>query len=414
MAAVMIGIDPHKGSHTAVAIDAAEEQLGALQVRASAGQASTLVEWAAAWPDRIWAVEGAGGLGHLLAQQLLAAGEQVLDVQPKLGSRVRLLSSGKSGKSDPNDARSVAVAALRSPVRHVVTADDHAVVLKVWSKRHRDLSRLRCQAACRLHAALCEIIPGGVPKRITAAAAAALLEANPPAGPVPAAWHQLAAELAADLRQLDDKLRQTRQQITAAVRASGTTLTGIFGVGPVIAATIIGDAGDIGRFADRDHFAAYNGTAPVEASSGKRKVFRLSRRGNRRMNHAIHMAAVTQVRHRHSDGRAYYDKKIAEGKSGKEALRALKRRVSDAIYRQLQADARKAAARTGEAGPGGQPGNDSASSAASSHPARRLFGPATPGPVPSLRPPGQPPAAPRSPRHTTSTAPAAPAPAGGQ
>jgi transposase len=279
----------------------------------------------------------------------------------------------------------VAIAALRSPVRKMVSADDHAVVLKVWSKRHRDLARLRCQAACRLHAALCEIIPGGVPKAITAASAAALPEANTPAGPVPAARHQLAGELAADLRQLDDKLRQTRQQITAAVRASGTTLTSIFGVGPVIAATILGDVAVISRFPDRDRFAACNGTAPVEASSGKRKVFRLSRRGNRRMNHAIHMAAVTQIRHRHSDGRAYYDKKIAEGKTGKEALRALKRRISDAVYRQLQADARRAAARTSQAGPGGQPGNDTSSSAAGSHPEHRLFGQATPGPAPSLR-----------------------------
>jgi transposase len=101
LVAVMIGIDPDKGSHTAVAIDAAEEQPGTLQVRASAGQASTLAGWAAPWPDRTWAVEGVGGLGHLLAQQLLAAGEYVPGVQPKLGSRVRLLSSGKSGKNDP-------------------------------------------------------------------------------------------------------------------------------------------------------------------------------------------------------------------------------------------------------------------------------------------------------------------------
>ena len=140
-----------------------------------------------------------------------------------------------------------------------------------------------------------------------------------------AARHELAAEYAADLRQLDDKLRDTRRKLTAAVRASGTTLTEIFGVGPVIAATIIGDVGDITRFPSRDHFAAYNGTAPIEVSSGKRKIFRLSRRGNRRMNHAIHMAAVTQIRNKHSDGRAYYDKKITEGKTGKEALRALKR-----------------------------------------------------------------------------------------
>ena len=98
------------------------------------------------------------------------------------------------------------------------------------------------------------------------------------------------------------------------------------------------------RFPSRDHFAAYNGTAPVEVSSGGRKIYRLSLRGNRRLNHAIHMAAVTQIRYQHSEGRAYYDKKIAEGKTPKEALRALKRQVSDAIYARLQADARRAAA----------------------------------------------------------------------
>jgi transposase len=117
MAVVMIGVDPHEGSHTAVAIDAAEELLGEVRVRASAAQAGRLVTWAASWPERTWAVEGAGGLGHLLAQQLVAAGERVLDVQPKLGARVRLLATGASNKNDPNDALSVAVAALRSKTK---------------------------------------------------------------------------------------------------------------------------------------------------------------------------------------------------------------------------------------------------------------------------------------------------------
>ncbi len=121
-------------------------------------------------------------------------------------------------------------------------------------------------------------------------------------------------------------------------------------------------------------------------SSGNRKIYRLSRRGNRRLNHAIHMAAITQIRHRHSDGRAYYDRKIAEGKTHKEALRSLKRRISDAIFARLQADARQVAAPARTEGPGGQPGNDSVASAAGSHPEHRLFGQATPGPGPTLRP----------------------------
>jgi transposase len=330
-------------------------------------------------------VEGAGGLGRLLAQQLVAAGERVLDVQPKLASRVRLLQAGDTNKNDPNDALSVAVAALRSRAGRQVAAEDYPAVLKVWSKRHRDLARARNQVACRLHAVLCDLVPGGLSKEISAAQAARILEQASPSGAVAVARAELAAEFLADLRRLDAQLRDTRKKLAAAVRACGTTLTQVFGVGPVIAGTVIGDVAGVSRFPNRDHFASYNGTAPVEVSSGNRKVYRLSLRGNRRVNHAIHMAAITQIRHRHSDGRAYYDKKIAEGKTHKEALRSLKRRISDAIYARLQADARQGA-QAPATGPGGQPGNDSASSAAGSHPARQLFGQATPGPETTIRP----------------------------
>ena len=388
MTAVMIGVDPHKGSHTAVAIDAAEEPLGKLRVRASAAQAQRLVAWAAAWPERTWAVEGAGGLGHLLAQQLVAAGERVLDVQPKLGARVRLLATGASNKNDPNDALSVAVAALRSKARRQVSADDHGAVLRVWSRRHRDLGRAKNQVACRLHAVLCELVPGGVPEEITAAQATRILARGTPSDAAGQARHELAAELLDDMRGLDTRIRESKKKLAVAVKASGTSLTGIFGVGPVIAATVIGDAGDVARFASRDHFAAYNGTAPIEVSSGNRKIHRLSLRGNRRINHAIHMAAITQIRHPHSGGRTYYDRKLAEGKTHKEALRALKRQISDAIYARLRADARQAAGSV-QAGPGGQTGNDSDSSAAGSHPEHRLFGQATPEPSPTLRPAAQ-------------------------
>ena len=331
---------------------------------------------------------GAGGLGYLLAQQLVAAGERVLDVQPKLGARVRLLATGAANKNDPNDARSVAIAALRSPARREVTAENHAAVLKVWSKRHRDLGRTRTQVACRLHALLCDLVPGGISKEITAAQATIFLKQIEPSEAVALARCELAAEFLGDLRRIDAQMRDTKKRLAVAVRASGTTVTEIFGVGPVIAATIIGYVADVSRFPSRDRFAAYNGTAPIEVSSGDRKIYRLSRRGNRRLNHAIHMAAVTQIRHRHSQGRAYYDRKLAEGKTPKEALRCLKRRVSDAIYSHLQADARRATTAARMRGPGGQPGNDSVASAAGSHPAHRLFGQATPEPGTTLRPPG--------------------------
>src|SRR5579864_1952428 len=390
MAVVMIGVDPHKASHTAVAINAAEEPLGQLRVRASAVQAERLLGWAQAWPERAWAVEGAGGLGHLLARQLLSAGERVLDVPPKLAARVRLLATGDINKNDPGDARSVAVAALRSAQVREAWRDDHAAVLKVWSKRYRDLGRTRTQVACRLHQVLCELIPGGVPGEITAGQAGQVLASITPAGAVAAARCELAAELTEDLRGADIRIRETRKKLTEAVRAAGTCLTRLFGVGPVIAAAVLGDVRHVSRLASRDNFASYNGTAPIEVSSGGRKVYRLSRRGNRRLNHAIHMAAVTQIRYRHTKGRAYYDKKLAEGKTPKEALRALKRQISDAMFACLQEDARRAAATTARS-PGGQPGNHSATRAAGSHPDHRLFGPAThptttapfPAPLPS-------------------------------
>jgi transposase len=239
-------------------------------------------------------------------------------------------------------------------------------VLKIWSKRYKDLGRSRTQVACRLHAVLCALIPGGVPKRITAGQAERILESVTLAGAVAAARWELAAEHAAGLRGIDAQIRQTRKKIDAAVRGAGTSLTSIFGVGPVIAAAVIGDVRDVSRFPSRDHFASCNGTAPIEVSSGQRKIYRLSRPGNRRLNHAIHMAAVTQIRYRHSRGRAYYDKKLAEGKTPKEALRALKRQVSDAIYTALQADARKATAQPGE--PGRATGGGSHPSAVGSHP----------------------------------------------
>ncbi len=316
--AVIIGVDPHKASHTAVAIDDKERLLGEVRVRSSADQVTQLRSWAAKWPKRTWAVEGAGGLGYLLAQQLVSAGETVLDVPPKLGSRVRLLATGNVNKNDPNDARSVAIAALRSKDLRSVAAEDHAAVLKLWPKRRRDLGSLRTQLVCRLHSVLCELVPGGHPKKeITAAQAARILGDLKPAGGVAQARYELAHDFLADLSRIDAQMSKAKKRLEVATKASGTTVTDVFGVGPYMAGTVIGYVVDVGRFADRDHFAAYNGTAPIEVSSGGHKVFRLSRRGNRRLNHAVHMAAVTQVRFRHSEGRAYYDRKSRKARPTK-------------------------------------------------------------------------------------------------
>jgi transposase len=361
---VMIGVDPHKGSHTAVAIGGDEAQLAKVRVRSSRHQLDQLRKWAAPFAQRTWAIESAGGLGYLLAQQLVAAGETVFDVPATLAARVRVLGTGRSNKNDPNDALSVAVAALRAPRLALVGRADHAGVLRLLAKRNNDLGRARNKTACRLHALLAELVPGGIPNEINAASAERMLAGVKPASPVEVARQALALEHLDDLRRLDAQMRVSKARIAEAIAASGTSLTELFGVGPVVAATVIGYTGDIARFRNRDHFAAYTGTAPIEVSSGGRITHRLSRRGNRQLNHALHIAAITQIRYPHSPGRAFFDRKVAEGKTKKEAVRALKRRIADAVYRQLLIDARTLT------GPGGQPGTTLQSSVAGSTPRR--------------------------------------------
>ncbi|HYA44981.1 MAG TPA: IS110 family transposase [Acidimicrobiales bacterium] len=388
--AVTIGIDPHKGSHTAVALDEHETELGQLRVRSGPEQLARLVEWANAWPERTWAVENASGLGYLLSQQLVGTGEEVLDVPPKLAARARLLDNGDVNKNDPNDARSVAVAALRAKQRlSEVTKEDHAAVMRLWARRRKDLTSARTRAANRLHAVILELVPGGYIGEIYASKVARLLEAFEPVGAIAAARKELAEELLGDLRRLDAQLAELKERLAAVVAASGTTTTKVFGVGPVVAAITVGLTRDVRRFPDKDHFAAYNGSAPIEVSSGAKKIYRLSMRGSRQLNHALHMAAVTQVRHRHSEGRAYYDRKAAEGKTRKEALRALKRRISDALFAAMVADARRADKELGAGGPGGQTGSGSVACAAGSHPAKPALRPSHSRANPKARPSGQ-------------------------
>ena len=347
---VMIGVDPHKGSHTAVAIDGDEIEVATIRVRSSSRQLDELLGWARRFRERTWAVESAGGVGYLLAQQLVGAGERVLDVPATLPARVRVLASGRSNKNDPNDAYSVAVAALRAPTLSAVALADHAAVLRLLAKRNKQLGSQRTRTACRLHALLVELVPGGISKEITVNRATRLLESITPGDPVAATRYELALEHLDDLRRLDQQLRALHRRMTEAVQASETTVGELFGFGPVGTAIALGHTRDVRRFPNAHRFAAYNGTAPIEVSSGGRLTHRLSRRGNRQLNHAIHMAAITQIRHPHSPGYSYYQRKLAEGKTKKEAIRALKRRISDALYTRLVADA---AANTG---PGGQAG----------------------------------------------------------
>lgn len=339
---VIIGVDPHKASHTAVAVSGDEAELGRTKVRSGNDQAGELLSWARAFESRTWAIESAGGLGFLLGQQLVAAGEAVFDVPATLASRVRVLASGRSNKNDPNDALSIAIAALRSSGLRRVERIGHSEVLRLLTKRHGDIGDHRTRVACRLHALLAELAGGGLAKELSAGGAERLLGEVKATTIVEQVRLDLALELVGDIRRLDEQLKASQKRIREAVRASGTSLTELFGVGPIIAGTLIGFTGDVTRFANRDHYAAYNGTAPVEFSSAGRVIHRVSQRGNRTLNHAIHMAAISQLRQPHCDGRAYFERKVAEGKTKREALRSLKRQVSNAVYRQLLLDARRA------------------------------------------------------------------------
>ena len=340
MTLVLIGVDPHKGSHTAYAIDQHESSLGELKVRSSKKQCELLLDWASRFEQRRWAIESASGLGYLLAQQLVAAGEDVVDVPPTLSARVRVLDSTKASKSDPHDARSAAIVALRHQHLRTVTTDDHPAILRMLANRHHALTRLRTQAVCRLHAQLANLTPGGLPGTMSAKRARALLATIHPDTGVIAERKAQALELLDDVIRVDRDIAAVKRRMGVATAAARTAVLEVYGAGPVVASIVIGHVVDVTRFASRHHFASYAGASPIEASSGPKTRHRLNPRGNRQLNHALHIIAIAQIRHP-GPGRDYYQRKLDDGKSKKEALRALKRRIADAVYRALLADAQR-------------------------------------------------------------------------
>jgi transposase len=337
MAAVVIGVDPAKRSHAVEVIDDRELTLATLQVVNDNDGYRRLRVLARRWPEHTWAVEGAGGVGRQLAQRLVADGEPVLDVPPKLSTRVRAMTTGHGRKTDPVDARAVAVVGLRNPHLQAVSADDETVALRLLSERRRELVRSRTQAVNRLHQLLMELIPSGAQRNLTATKAKALLATVRPRDTAGKARRVLAVDYIDDVVVLDRKIKAVEKLIGEGVKATSTTLTDIIGVGAVTAAAILGEVGNIARFPSKDHFASYTGTAPLDASSGEVVRHRLSRAGNRRLNHSLHIAAMAHKRY-DDRGRDYYARKLAAGKGTKGSLRSLKRRLSDEVFRHLTAD----------------------------------------------------------------------------
>ena len=363
MEQVIIGVDPHKLSATIEVVDQQEHLLGSGRFTTDQRGYTAMRSYVKAWPDRVWAIEGANGAGRPLAQRLVEAGEHIVDVPAKLAARVRLFDTGHNRKTDALDAHSIAIVAVRTKGLRVLVADGELEALRMLTDRRDELAHLRVQTVNRLQRLLSELFPGQRKKDLSALQAKAMLSTVRPRDIAGKTRRRMAAEELADLVVVDGKLKKIKAELKAMVIARGSTLLQIHGIGPSGAARTLADVGDITRFADRNRFASWTGTAPLDASSGEQIRHRLSRAGNRRMNHVLHIAAIVQLRH-DTQGRAYFRRKVAAGKTRMEALRCLKRRLFDVLYRRLVADAQRQDLTAGDTGPGGHFGATQESSAA--------------------------------------------------
>jgi transposase len=339
---VLLAVDPHKHSMTVAVFDVATQVVieQARQPNNRDGYRE-LMRLAKRFKQRRWAVEGSQGAGRSMAQRLVADREEVLDVPAKLAARVRVYSQGHGRKTDDHDAASIGLAALNGTRLNTVEVDDVAVTLRLIADRRKELVALRTQAVCRLHRLFTELTPGGAKRFLSAKQAGELLAKIRPRDDVGRTRKAIAMEHLNDVRSLDRRIKVTEQNLAKVVASTESRLLELYGVGTVVAATVLGEVGNVARFRDRHAFASYNGTAPIDVSSGEQVRHRLSRAGNRKLNSVLHVMAVCQVR-ADTAGRAYYDRKIADGKTHKEAIRCLKRRLSDAVFKVLVDDLEKA------------------------------------------------------------------------
>ncbi|WP_068746141.1 transposase [Tsukamurella pseudospumae] len=302
---IVIGVDPHKSTHTATAVDSGtNKDLGSLRISADLNSYRELVKWAGQWPERIWAVENASGLGHHLTQWLVSQAEAVVDVPATATARVRELSRGG---------------------------------------RRIDLVRHKGRLTNQLHALLRELLPGGLDRAFTTEEASDALRRLTPASGADAMRKEVGLAIIGDLRRLRFQIDDITTRIEVELKASGTSLLEIEGVGTITACRILSRTGDPARFRDQSAFASYAGTAPIEVASADKQRHRLSREGDRSLNAAIYIVAVTQARMAGSAGNVYYRRKLDEGKTSREAIRCLKRQIAKRLWRKMISDAGEAA-----------------------------------------------------------------------
>jgi transposase len=368
---VVIGMDPHKRSVTIEMMTADETVLGGGRYATDEAGFAAMRDYVnGVQPDRdqrVWAVEGCNGIGHHIAMRLLAAGEHVVDVPPKLSARARVFATGQGRKTDATDAHSVGLVGTRMAGLRPVVNDEQLAVLRVLVDRRRSLGEDHTRMTSQLHRLLLELIPGGAKKDLSAAQAKTLIAKVRPRDGAGKTRRRVAAELISDLERIYSRRKAADKELRELVAATGSSLLKLNGIGPTGAARLLVDVGDITRFPDRGHFASWNGTAPIDASSGEVVRHRLSRAGNRQINRTLHTMAIVQLRNT-GPGRDYYDRRKSDGKSSMEAMRALKRRLSDIVFRLMLDDAVGQPFSSKRTGPEGQRGNDSDSSATGSQP----------------------------------------------
>ncbi len=338
---VIFGVDAHKRTHTVVAVDGVGRQLGSTTTTATTtNEHLALRRWAQDFgPDRVWAVEDCRHLSRRFEADLLRAGEEIVRVPPKLMAHTRA-SARTCGKSDPIDALAVAQAALRHPDLPRAGLDDPSRTLRLLVDYRDDLLTDRTAWTNRLRWHLHELDPTWDPPARALSRLAQLDTILARLGTYPSDHivARVATNEARRIRDLTTEINQLEREITERVQPLAPTLLAIPGVGALTAAKILGEVANILRFHTKEAFARHNGTAPIPVWSGNTTRHRLSRTGNRQLNCALHRIAITQTRH-HPDAKAYLERRRTLGNTGPEARRALKRRLSDVIYRALQADA---------------------------------------------------------------------------
>lgn len=336
---IMLGIDAHKRTHTVVAVDTNGRQLGTKTTNATTTTDHlAIIRWADQFGvERCWAVEDCRHLSRRLERDMLAAGERIVRVPPKLMAHSRD-SARTYGKSDPIDALAVARAALREPDLPTAHLDDESRELRLLVDHREDLVAERTRHINRLRWHLHEIDPTWDPDPRALTTFKHLEIAARRLASLDTVIARVAADLVERIRQLTVDINQLRVELEARTATTAPNLREIHGIGPLASAKLIGEVAGIGRFRSRHAFARHNATAPTPVWSGNQDRHRLSRAGNRQLNAAIHRVALTQARS-HPDARAFLARRVEQGATKKEALRSLKRRLSDVVYRAMLADA---------------------------------------------------------------------------